>query len=292
MSTKISKVVRAGYARKAKSSIQKLEVVHDGGNSGTCDSVGNVDKEDIKNESDKKVLKRENNVDFEYHIKQIEIMRERADAPVDSVGCHKLADETADPKTYRFQVVLSLLLSSQTKDEITAGAMGRLKNYGCTVDKMIRTDNNTIEDLLKPVSFYRRKAANIIRIAAILKDQYDDDIPRTFNDLCKLPGIGPKMANLIMLVAWKECVGIAVDTHIHRIVNRLHWVKTTDPIKTEKEIEDLLPRHHWTTINTLFVGFGQTICKAVAPLCDSCLLNDVCPSAQIKKKKKKGNSDN
>uniref|UniRef100_A0A0N4ZTZ3 Endonuclease III homolog n=1 Tax=Parastrongyloides trichosuri TaxID=131310 RepID=A0A0N4ZTZ3_PARTI len=218
-----------------------------------------------------KSLKRDVNVDFEYHIKKIEIMRQNEDAPVDS--------------TYRFQVLLSLLLSSQTKDEVNAAAMGRLKEYGCNINNMITTDNEVLENLLKPVSFYKRKAANIIANAKILKEKYDGDIPSTFAELCKLPGIGPKMANLVMLVAWKECVGIAVDTHIHRIVNRLQWVKTKDPIKTEKELEDLLPRNHWTTINKLFVGFGQTICKAINPLCESCLLNDVCPSSNIKKKK-------
>lgn len=164
--------------------------------------------------------------------------------------------------------------------------MNRLKNYGCTVDNMIISDKDTLENLLKPVSFYKRKAVNIIEIAKIIKNEYDEDIPNTFENLCKLPGIGPKMANLVMLVAWKKCVGIAVDTHIHRIANRLHWVNTKDPIKTEKDIEDFLPHHHWSTINKLFVGFGQTICKAVNPLCQSCLLNDVCPSVNIKKEKK------
>lgn len=140
------------------------------------------------------------------------------------------------------------------------------------------------------------------KVATILKEQYDSDIPSTFEGLCALPGIGPKMAHLTLQNAYDICEGIAVDTHVHRIVNRLRWASTKTPEATSTELCKILPRYafvvsallilligrsHWRTINKLLVGFGQQTCRAIRPKCEECLLKDVCPASEAGKKKSK-----
>ncbi|PJF19851.1 Endonuclease III-like protein 1-like protein, partial [Paramicrosporidium saccamoebae] len=128
--------------------------------------------------------------------------------------------------------------------------------------------------------FYRRKATAIKRATQILKTSYDSDIPDSLEELQKLPGVGPKMACLVMQNAWGRNAGIGVDVHVHRICNRLGWVKTKTPEETRTDLEDWLPRELWTDINPLLVGFGQTVCLPVKPKCSDCLLNSTCPAAK------------
>uniref|UniRef100_A0A1I8B7G2 Endonuclease III homolog n=1 Tax=Meloidogyne hapla TaxID=6305 RepID=A0A1I8B7G2_MELHA len=222
------------------------------------------------------------------NIVLIKSMRQGADAPVDLMGCHTCADRNADPKTFRFQTLVALMLSSQTKDQVTSAAMDRLKAAGCSISSFLEFSNEQLEDLLRPVGFYKRKAEYLKRVSAILREKYGDDIPNTFEGLCELPGfllnsseqfknhilgVGPKMANLAIQIAFGRIgEGIGVDTHVHRISNRLNWVKTKSPEQTEFELREVLPRSEWSTINQLLVGFGQTICLPVLPKCSECLL--------------------
>lgn len=119
-------------------------------------------------------------------------------------------------------------------------------------------------------------------------EQYDSDIPNDIPGLLKLPGVGPKMAHICMKAAWDETTGIGVDTHVHRISNRLKWVQKTtkDPEATRKELEKWVPFELWNEVNLMMVGFGQTICTPTGPKCDICLNNDICPSRVIKKSSK------
>lgn len=148
--------------------------------------------------------------------------------------------------------------------------------------------------LIHPVSFYKNKAKFIKNTCLILQKAAQDkkciDIPETLLGLQALPGVGPKMAHLVMTCAWGKTEGICVDIHVHRIANRLGWVNTwkkntagnskgQDPEKTRKELEGWLPREHWGTINPLLVGFGQTVCTPLRPSCSSCKINSMCPSA-------------
>uniref|UniRef100_A0A915N0R9 DNA-(apurinic or apyrimidinic site) lyase n=1 Tax=Meloidogyne javanica TaxID=6303 RepID=A0A915N0R9_MELJA len=194
-------------------------------------------------------------------------MRQNADAPVDLMGCHTCADKNADPKTFRFQTLVALMLSSQTKDQVTSAAMERLKTAGCSISSLLELPKEQLEELLKPVGFYKRKTEYLKRVCAILREKYNDDIPNTFE------GVGPKMANLTIQIAFGRIgEGIGVDTHVHRISNRLNWVKTKTPEQTEFELREVLPKNEWSTINQLLVGFGQTICLPVGPKCLECLL--------------------
>ena len=210
-------------------------------------------------------------------------MRKDLTAPVDSMGCERAHDKKAEPKVQRFQCLVSLMLSSQTKDEVNYAAMTRLKENGLTVDKLLETDDETLGKLIYPVGFWKNKVKYLKKTSLILKEKYDCDIPDTVKDLCSLPGVGPKMAYICMNIAWKKPTGIGVDTHVHRISNRLKWVHgpksgpTKNPEDTRKYLESWLPKSKWIEINWLLVGFGQELCRPVNPKCSDCLNRNLCP---------------
>ncbi|CAE6486626.1 unnamed protein product, partial [Rhizoctonia solani] len=178
----------------------------------------------------------------------------------------------------RFGTLVSLMLSSQTKDEVTTAAVENLRRVlpgGLTVDSMIAAEPSVISDAIGKVGFWRRKTEYLQAAAKILREKHDSDVPQTVDELCALPGVGPKMAN----------VGIGVDIHVHRITNRLGWHKppTNTPEQTRLNLQSWLPRNLHAPINPLLVGFGQVICLPVGPRCDSCSLSQgLCPSANAK----------
>lgn len=176
------------------------------------------------------------------------------------------------------------MLSSQTRDEVTWACALRLRAAGCTPAGIAATPLPALEALLlgpPAVGFWRNKSRFLQGAAAICRDEYDGDIPPTCALLQKLPGVGPKMAFIAMHAAWGTPVGIGVDTHVHRIANRLRWVSkpTPTPEATRLELEGWLPRHLWGDVNVDLVGFGQQVCTPVNPRCDVCLAASVCPSA-------------
>ncbi|KAG7302727.1 hypothetical protein JYU34_012681 [Plutella xylostella] len=213
-------------------------------------------------------------------------MRANKDAPVDTMGCHKAMDEEASPQVMRYQSLLALMLSSQTKDQVTFAAMERLKARGCTVDNILQLSDEELGKLIYPVGFWKTKVKYIKKTTQTLKEQYNGDIPDSVEKLCKLTGVGPKMAHICMQVAWNKTTGIGVDTHVHRISNRIGWVKkpTATPEDTRKALESWLPFDLWSEVNHLMVGFGQTICQPISPICNECLNNDICPSRGIGRK--------
>ncbi|GAA0172115.1 DNA glycosylase [Lithospermum erythrorhizon] len=223
---------------------------------------------------------------WEKVLEGIREMRSSEDAPVDSMGCEK-AGSSLPPKEKRFAVLISSLLSSQTKDHINHGAIQRLNQHGLLTPEAIdQAEEATLKSLIYPVGFYTRKASNMKKIAKICLLSYGGDIPRKLEELLRLPGIGPKMAHLVMNVAWDDVQGICVDTHVHRICNRLGWVsrlgtmqKTSSPEQTRESLQLWLPKEEWVTINPLLVGFGQTICTPLRPRCGLCTVNKLCTSA-------------
>ncbi|XP_045397123.1 endonuclease III-like protein 1 isoform X3 [Lemur catta] len=221
--------------------------------------------------------------DWQQQLVNIRTMRSKKDAPVDQLGAEHCYDPGAPAKQVRrYQVLLSLMLSSQTKDQVTAGAMQRLRARGLTVDSILQTDDSTLGKLIYPVGFWRNKVKYIKQTSAILQQRYGGDIPASVAELVALPGVGPKMAHLAMAVAWGTVSGIAVDTHVHRIANRLRWTKkaTKSPEETRAALEEWLPRELWSEINGLLVGFGQQTCLPVHPRCQACLNQSLCPAAQ------------
>ncbi|KAI3949736.1 hypothetical protein MKX01_040953 [Papaver californicum] len=188
-------------------------------------------------------------------------MRSSEDAPVDTMVCEK-AGSLLPPKERRFAVLVSSLLSSQTKDAVNRGnprvVQRLLQNGLLAADTIDNAEESVIKDLIYPVGFYTRKASNLKKVAKICLQKYGGDIPSSLEELLALPGIGPKMAHLVMNVAWDNVQGICVDTHVHRICNRLGWVSKPDIGQ---------------------VGFGQTICTPLRPRCGMCGINNLCPSA-------------
>lgn len=208
-------------------------------------------------------------------------------APVDTMGCESCAYKGVDEKTERFQILVSLMLSSQTKDPVTAQAMKDLNSFYekagkkyLTVENIASTDEKTINEIIKKVGFHNRKATYLSQTAQILLSKYHGDIPATIPELCDLPGVGPKMAYLTMQVAWKQNTGIGVDTHVHRISNWLGWVTTKTPEETRMALEEWLPDIYWGPINRLLVGFGQLVCTPVNPKCSICTVNELCPTGR------------
>uniref|UniRef100_A0A665STK9 Endonuclease III-like protein 1 n=1 Tax=Echeneis naucrates TaxID=173247 RepID=A0A665STK9_ECHNA len=220
-------------------------------------------------------------LDWRKQLGLIHEMRSGRDAPVDNMGAEKCYDTEAPAHVKRFQVLVSLMLSSQTKDQVTAAAMQKLRAHGCTVENILNTDDETLGKLIYPVGFWRNKVKYLKLTSAMLRNEFGGDIPNSVEGLVHLPGVGPKMAHLAMSIAWDQVSGIGVDTHVHRISNRLGWLRkpTKSPEETRKALEEWLPRELWRETNWLLVGFGQQVCLPVNPLCSVCLNQHSCPSA-------------
>ncbi|XP_072240387.1 endonuclease III-like protein 1 [Leuresthes tenuis] len=219
--------------------------------------------------------------DWKKQLGFIREMRSNRDAPVDNMGAEKSYDTEAPAHVRRFQVLVSLMLSSQTKDQVTGAAMLKLRAHGCTVENILATDDEKLGKLIYPVGFWRTKVKYLKLTSAMLQTEFGGDIPNSVEGLVRLPGVGPKMAHLAMDIAWDQVSGIGVDTHVHRISNRLGWLRkpSKNPEETRKALEEWLPRELWSEINWLLVGFGQQVCLPVNPLCSVCLNQYSCPSA-------------
>lgn len=210
----------------------------------------------------------------------IKEMRKGRTAPVDKMGPRMAVDSEASEKVQRFQCLVCLILSSQTKDEVTYEAMMRLRENGLTVDNILNSTEETLAKVIYPVGFWRSKTQYLLGTCKILKEEYDSDIPDSVEKLCTLPGVGSKVAFLTMSLAWGRQEGIAVDTHVQRIAHRLGWVDNEEdtPEKTRVALQAWLPKDKWEEVNWLLVGFGQEICLPVNPLCGECLNKRLCPT--------------
>ncbi|KAF2357637.1 Helix-hairpin-helix motif [Trinorchestia longiramus] len=156
---------------------------------------------------------------WEQVLTNIRTMRAARDAPVDTMGSEQCGDKRTSPKVHRFHVLVSLMLSSQTKDEVTYAAMQRLRERGLTVQQVLDMPPDELGLLIRPVGFWKKKVVYLQQTCAVLARDYDHDIPGSVEALCALPGVGPKMAHLCMEIAWGKVTGIGVDTHVHRISN-------------------------------------------------------------------------
>ncbi|KAK8180940.1 DNA glycosylase, partial [Phyllosticta citribraziliensis] len=218
-------------------------------------------------------------------------MRRRIPAPVDTMGCETLADEASSPRDQRLQTLVALMLSSQTKDTVTAAAMSNLRSNlpgGFTLSSLLAVAPPDLNRLIEKVGFHNNKTKYIKATAEILRDRHDGDIPDTIEGLTALPGVGPKMAYLCMSAAWGRDEGIGVDVHVHRITNLWGWHRTRTPEETRAQLESWLPRDKWHEINWLLVGLGQTVCTPVGRKCGECDLAAaaLCPSVVAERKKK------
>jgi endonuclease III len=229
--------------------------------------------------------------DWETIYAAVKDMRSRITAPVDTMGCERLADTTASPRDQRFQTLISLMLSSQTKDTVTAAAVRDMQQNlpgGLMLESILAVEPDVLNEFIGKVGFHNTKTKNIKRAAEVLRDTFDNDIPDSIEGLTSLPGVGPKMGYLCLSAAWGRTEGIGVDVHVHRITNLWKWHATKTPEETRVTLQEWLPRECWHEINWLLVGLGQTICLPVGRKCWECDLGTkgLCPSAVGVKKVK------
>ena len=185
-------------------------------------------------------------------------------------------DELARKKQDPFKILISTILSARTRDANTRIATEKLFAKFSTPKTIAEANLDEIELLIKSSGFYKVKAARIKDVSKILIEKYNSNVPDIYEELMSLPGVGSKTANCVLVYAYKV-PAIPVDTHVHRISNRLGWVKTKTPLKTEVALKNTIPKELWLKLNRLFVRFGQQICISIKPKCESCSINNICP---------------
>lgn len=189
--------------------------------------------------------------------------------------------QTDDP----FCVLVGTILSSRTKDACTAGAVRRLFATAAgerfSPSDLERLSEEEIEKLIYPVGFYHVKAKHLKELPIVLREKFNGIVPNTVEELCELPGVGRKTANLTVAVGF-DLPAICVDVHVHRICNNLRIVKTKTPLETEMKLREILPTKYWKTWNSVFVSFGQTRCDPVRPRCNGCPIAKYCHSPKKK----------
>lgn len=186
--------------------------------------------------------------------------------------------QTNDP----FRILVGTILSARTKDETTSAACTRLFSKAGNIEELGKLQLKDIEKLIYPVGFYKNKARFLKQLPDVLRNEFNNRIPETVEELIKLPGVGRKTANLVATIAFNKHA-ICVDTHVHRIMNRLGYVKTKTPLETEMALRKKLPGRYWRTINSLIVAFGQNLCKPVSPFCSRCPIIRYCNRIGVKR---------
>jgi len=186
--------------------------------------------------------------------------------------------EKSDP----YLVLIGTLLSLRTKDEMTEEAMQKLTERAKTPQELLKIPEEELQKLIYPVGFYRTKSRTLRDVSGIIIDKYGGQVPDSIDELLTIKGVGRKTANLVITEGFGK-PGICVDTHVHRISNRLGIVSTKNPHETEASLRKVLPRQYWIIYNTLLVTFGKRICKPISPLCDTCKLSRICKKSGVGK---------
>lgn len=174
-----------------------------------------------------------------------------------------------------YQVLISCILSLRTKDKTTVQASKKLFKIADKPASMLKLDSKRIQRLIYPVGFYRNKSKVILDLSRKILEDYSGKVPQSPNELLGLKGVGRKTANLVLGLGF-GIPAICVDTHVHRISNRLGWVKTNSPEETELALQKIIPRNKWIELNTLLVTFGQNLCFPVSPFCSKCRVYSLC----------------
>ena len=184
-------------------------------------------------------------------------------------------DEMSSSNNDPFRVLISCLLSLRTKDKVTGEASERLFKFARTPKALSQLSVKKIERTIYPVGFYRVKAKRIKDLSRVILRKHNGKVPNTIDDLLMLKGVGRKTANLVATLGYGQD-GICVDTHVHRITNRLGLVRTKTPTHTEFALREIIPVRYWKELNSLLVAFGQRICKPISPLCSRCRVRPFC----------------
>jgi endonuclease III len=199
-------------------------------------------------------------------------------AGLEEPAVEKIAEDQKDDP---FQVLIATMLSAQTRDEITHAASLRLFRRARTPRALERLRTAEIERLIYPVSFYRTKAIHVKETCRQLLSRFAGAVPSTMEELLTLPGVGRKTANLVLILAHRSRRNICVDTHVHRISNRLGWVSTRTPEETERALYGVAHRRWWPVVNLYMVTWGQNVCRPLYPRCGSCTVSELCPKIGV-----------
>ena len=183
----------------------------------------------------------------------------------------KLMDSFKNP----YLVLIACILSLRTNDRTTYPATLRMLELAKTPQEMIKVNEEDLAKAIYPVGFYKNKAGQIIELSKLIIEKYDGNVPDSIDELCKFRGVGRKTANLVMTLGF-GVPAICVDVHVHRIFNRLGYLKTKNPEETEFALREKLPVKYWIPINSLLVTHGQNVCKPIKPQCDKCPVADYC----------------
>jgi endonuclease-3 len=197
----------------------------------------------------------------------------RAIDNLDLPAVEKIAEDSQEDP---FEVLVATMLSAQTRDAVTAAATDRLFRVARTPRTIAALRVKQIEKLIYPVSFYRHKAVHVKQACQMLVDRFGSKVPATMEELLTLPGVGRKTANLVLILSFRSSKNICVDTHVHRISNRLGWVRTRTPEQTEQALYQSTNQRWWPYINLYLVTWGQNVCRPVYPRCTACVIREHC----------------
>ena len=179
-----------------------------------------------------------------------------------------------------FAVLISCIISLRTRDEVTELASARLFALANTPVELLKLSNSKIEKAIYPAAFFRNKTKSMKEMCKVLVEKYSGKVPDKLEELLKLKGVGRKTANLTLTLGHNK-PGICVDIHVHRICNRLGYVKTKSPDETEMVLREILPKQFWKGFNDLLVSFGQNLCKPVSPFCSNCAIENHCSKVDV-----------
>lgn len=206
----------------------------------------------------------------------IKILQSATQGMIDPAATSIIKQYGRDP----FLILVSCILSLRTRDSVSLAASQRLFAYAKTPQQLLALPHKTIEKLIYPAGFYRQKTKQIVALCAILLKKYNGNVPNTAEDLLELPGVGPKTAALVLSLGF-EIPAICVDTHVHRVSNRLGLVTSKTVQETEQQLKELLPQQYWSEFNSLMVMWGQNICVPISPKCSLCPLLPLCPQIGV-----------
>jgi len=175
-----------------------------------------------------------------------------------------------------FQILIMTVLSAQTTDNNVNKVKPQLFSKYPDCKALAAADQEDVEEIIRSTGFYHAKAKNIIAASKMLRDDFGSEVPRTIEELTKLPGVGRKTANIVLSHAYNINDGIAVDTHVKRLAGRLGMTESTDPVIIEQDLMKLVPKEDWWLINFLLISHGRTVCDAKKPLCEECRINRLC----------------
>jgi endonuclease III len=193
-------------------------------------------------------------------------------AGLEPAAMTRIAGDRHDP----FEILVGTVISLRTRDEVTVPSTRRLLAIAPDAGALERLSPSRIEKAIYPAGFYRTKARSLKAIARILRERHGGEVPGTMEELLALPGVGRKTANLVLLLGF-GIPALCVDTHVHRISNRLGFVSTWTPDQTEEALRERLPLPLWWSYNELLVSYGKTVCTPLSPRCSGCLVRNDCP---------------